>query len=249
MLSRSLAECELTHLPRQPFDLSLAAHQHQGYVDALSSAGIQVTVLPEEPTLPDAVFVEDTAVILDELIVVCRPGCASREPEVETIVPVLGEIRHLARIQPPGTLDGGDVIAIDKTLFVGLSARTNGEGLRQLKAISSGFGYEVIPVTIRGCLHLKTAVTCVAPGLLLANRAWVDLTPFMGFELLATPKGEPWSANTLPVNEVVLTLASSPRTMDLLQSKHLNIRPVDISELQKAEAGLTCLSLLYRQPG
>ena len=248
-VSRSLADCQLTHLPRQQFDLPLAARQHQSYVETLLSTGVRVTVLPEEPTLPDAVFVEDTAVILGELIVVCRPGCANREPEVETIIPVLTGLRNLVRMQSPGTLDGGDVLAIDKTLFVGVSGRTNGEGLRQLQAITRGFGYRVIPVTSRGCLHLKTAVTCVAPGVLLVNPDWVDITPFAGFELLATPKGEPWSANTLPVNKVVLTLASSLRTIDLLQSKRLNVRPVDISELQKAEAGLTCLSLLYRQPG
>jgi dimethylargininase len=248
-ISRSLAHCELTHLPRQSFALPLAAQQHQSYVDALLSTGVRITVLPEEPTLPDAVFVEDTAVILDELAVLCRPGCVSREPEIQALLPTLGGFRNLMRIQPPGTLDGGDVLAIDKTLFVGLSGRTNGEGLRQLETITSRFGYRVVPVTIRGCLHLKTAVTCVAPGLLLANRAWVDLAPFVGFELLTTPKDEPWSANALRVNEAVLTLASSPRTTELLQNKHLNVRPIDISELQKAEAGLTCLSLLYRQPG
>jgi len=244
-----LANCELTHLPRQPFDLGLAAQQHRGYVDALAATGIQMSVLPEDPALPDAMFVEDTAIILNELIIVCRPGCASREPEVEKILPVLTSLGNLIKIQPPGTLDGGDVLVVDKTLFVGRSGRTNSEGLRQLEAATRAFGYRVVPVTIRGCLHLKTAVTCVAPGLLLANSHWVDLTPFAGFELLATPQSEPWSANTLPVNEVVLTLASSPRTIDLLQSKRLNIRPVDISELQKAEAGLTCLSLLYRQRG
>jgi dimethylargininase len=158
-ISRSLANCELTHLPRQPFDLARAAQQHQTYVDALRATGINVTMLPEEPPLPDAAFVEDVAVMLDELIVICRPGCASRQLEVESMLPVLAEVRQLARIEAPGTLDGGDVLIIARTLFVGLSARTNREGLRQLESIVSRHGYRVVPVTINGCLHLKSALT------------------------------------------------------------------------------------------
>ena len=244
-VSRSLANCELTHLPRQPFDLALAAQQHQAYVDALRTTGINVTVLPEEPALPDAAFVEDMAVMLDELIVICRPGCASRQREVESILPVLEKVRPLARIEAPGTLDGGDVLTIARTLFVGLSERTNREGLRQLESIVSRHGYRVVPVTIDGCLHLKSALTQVAPHVVLASPQWVDLAPFADFEVLTVPASEPWGANTLRVNGVLLTAVSAPKTTDLLRSRGLDVRPLEISELQKAEAGLTCLSLLY----
>jgi dimethylargininase len=248
-VSRSLANCELTHLPRQPFDLALATQQHQAYADTLRATGINVTVFPEEPELPDAAFVEDMAVMLDELIVICRPGRISRQPEIERILPALAKVRQLSRIESPGTLDGGDVLTIGKTLFVGRSERTNGEGLRQLEAIVSRLGYGVVPVTINGCLHLKTALTPIALRVVLANPQWVDLAPFGDFEVLTVPTSEPWGANTLWLNGVLLTTASAPRTTELLRSRGLNTRAVEISELQKAEAGLTCLSLLYRQFG
>jgi len=247
-VSRSLANCELTHLPRQPFRLALAAQQHQAYVDALRATGINVTVLPEEPELPDAVFVEDMAVMLDELIVVCRPGRVSRQPEIERILPALANVRQLSRIAAPGTLDGGDVLMIGTTLFVGLSERTNGKGLRQLESIVLRHGYRVVPVTIDGCLHLKTALTQVAPHVILANPHWVDPVTFADLDVLPVPTSEPWGANTLWINGVLLTTASAPRTTELLRSRGLNARPLEISELEKAEAGLTCLSLLYRGP-
>lgn len=247
-VSRSLADCELTHLPRRRIDPLLAAQQHQTYVDVLRATGINVTVLPEEPALPDAVFVEDLAVMLDELIVGCRPGCSSRQPEVGKIAPVLEAIGPVLRIEPPGTLDGGDVLAIDRTLFVGLSERTNREGARQLASIVTRHGYRVLPVPVRGCLHLKTAITLVAPCVVLANPQWVDLAPFADVEVLTVSAAEPWGANILGVNGVLFATASAARTTDLLRSRGLNVCPIEISEMQKAEAGLTCLSLLYRKP-
>lgn len=246
-VSHSLADCDLTHLPRQPINLPLALQQHHAYVDALRAAGIDVTVLPEEPALPDAVFVEDMALMLDDLIVVCRPGSASRRAEVGRIAPVLETLGPLSRIESPGTLDGGDVLAIDKTLFVGLSERTNREGVGQLGAIVARHGWRVIPVAIHGCLHLKTAITQVARQTVLANPQWVNLAPFAEFEVLTVPATEPWGANTLWANGTLFTTASAPGTTDLLRARGLNARPVEISELQKAEAGLTCLSLLFRK--
>ena len=218
-------------------------------MDALRATGIDVTVLREEPALPDAVFVEDMALMLDELIVVCRPGSARRRPEVGSIAPVLAALGPLSRIESPGTLDGGDVLTIEKTLFVGLSERTNREGLRQLEAIVTRHGFRVVPVAIKGCLHLKTAITQVARHAVLANPQWVNLAPFAELEVLTVPATEPWGANTLWANGTLLTTASAPGTTDLLRSHGLNAHPVEISELQKAEAGLTCLSLLFRKPG
>lgn len=245
-ISRSLGNCELLHLPRKQFNLETARRQHAAYVAALEALGVVVSVLPEDPVLPDSCFVEDPVVILDEIAVICRLGKASREPEVASIEQEAARIRPIRRIVSPGTLEGGDVLQIGKTLFVGLSSRTNREGLRQLEEIGSPFGYRVTGVKVAGCLHLKTGVTSPADGILLANPDWIDLSPFPKMEMLPVPAAEPWGANILAVNGTLLVAESSPRTADLLESKSLPVKRLDISELQKAEAGLTCLSVLYR---
>jgi len=244
-ISRSLAACELSHVPRQPIDLALARQQHEAYVDELRAAGVAVTVLPEAPELPDAVFVEDPVVMLDELAVLGRPGAESRKPEVALIRPEIASLRPLFEVRAPGTLEGGDVLRLDRTLFVGRSRRTNDDGIRQLAKFAGAFDYEVRAVAVNGCLHLKTAVTAPAAGLLLLNPQWVDVVPFRGLELLPVPTTEPWGANTLPVNGHVLVATSVPRTAELLLARGLDVRRLDISELQKAEAALTCSSVLY----
>ncbi len=244
-VSRSLADCELTHLPRQKIDLNLAHQQHETYVLALMGAGVRVTILEEEPNYPDAAFVEDMAVILPEVIVIGRSGCPSRRPESETLLPVLSRIGDLHPIQPPGTLEGGDVLVSGRTLFAGLSGRSNEDGIRQLEAIVRHHDYRVVRIGIEHCLHLKTAVTVVATGVLLANPGWVDTSVLCGHKILPVPEVEPWGANTLLVNGRLFVAQSAPRTADLLRAWGYNAVSIDISELQKAEAGLTCLSLLY----
>ena len=245
-VSRSLAQCELVHLPRQTFDLGLARQQHAAYVSALESAGVRVRVLPEEPDLPDAAFVEDPLLVLDELAVACRPGVASRERETELMAREMVGERPVFRLTPPATLEGGDVLQTGRTLFVGNSSRTNGEGIAQLERIVSRLGYRVTPVTAKKCLHLKTGVTSPADGMLLANPEWIGVAAFAGFEVVPVPAAEPWGANTLAVSDCVLVSKSAPRTAELLAARGLDVRMLDISELQKAEAGLTCLSVLYR---
>lgn len=247
-VSRSLAACELVHVPRQPFDLALAQRQHDAYVTELRAAGVDVTVLPEAPALPDAMFVEDVAVMLDELAVLTRPGASSRRPEVAFITPAIAAVRRVFEIHAPGTLEGGDVLWVGRTLFVGRSSRTNAEGIRQLGEIVAPFGYSVRPVAVNGCLHLKTAVTAPAPGLLVANPPWIEATAFRDFETIPIHPAEPWAANTLPVNGRVFVVASAPRTAERLAARGLDVRCLDVSELQKAEAGLTCSSLLYSKP-
>jgi dimethylargininase len=244
-VSRSLAACELVHLSRQTIDLARARQQHAEYVRALESCGVRVQVLPEESSLPDATFVEDVLIVLDELTVICRPGAASREPEAKLIERELTTLRRVFRIEAPGSLEGGDVLRVDHTLFVGKSSRTNVDGINQLRRIVASFGYAVVPVTVTGCLHLKTAVTAPTNGLLVANPRWVDLSPMRNFKIISVPVEEPWAANTLPLNDRVLVAASAPRTAERLQSQGLQVETVDVSELQKAEAGLTCLSVLY----
>ena len=244
-VSRSLGKCELLYVPRQEFDLPLARRQHAAYIATLEATGIKVTVLPEEPDMPDSCFVEDPAIVLDEVAVICRPGAASRVPEVESIARALSTVRPVHRIVSPGTLEGGDVLQMGKTLYIGMSTRTNPEGIRQCREIIRPHGYEAVGVALKGCLHLKSAVTSPAEGVVLANADWIDLAPFSHFEILRVPEAEPWGANTLAVNGNVLVTGSSPRTADLLESRGMRVRRMDISELQKAEAALTCLSLLY----
>lgn len=246
-VSRSLAHCELRHVSRQALDVALAREQHAAYVAALRAAGVAVTVLPEEPDLPDATFVEDTVIVLDELAVLCRLGARSREPEGERMENAIAGIRPVQRIVAPGTLEGGDVLRIGRTLYVGLSCRTNEEGIRQLQGMVSPFGYVIRTVRVNQCLHLKTGATSPAEGMLLANAEWIDVTVFRGLEVLTVTEGEPWGANTLPVNGTVLVADSSPRTADLLESRGLKVQRLGISELQKAEAGLTCLSVCFRK--
>jgi dimethylargininase len=246
-VSRSLAQCELVHVERQAFDLALAREQHAAYVAALQTAGAVVTVLPEERDLPDATFVEDTVIVFDELAVLCRPGAKSREPEVARIESAIAKHREMERILDPGILEGGDVLRIGRTVYIGLSSRTNEEGIRQLGQFISKFDYSVVPVRVNGCLHLKTAATSPAEGLLLVNPDWIDVAPFQGLEVLPVPRNEPWGANTLRVNNNVMVADSSPRTAHLLQARGLNIHQLNISELQKAEAGLTCLSVFFQK--
>ena len=170
-ISDALERCELSHLARQPIDLAEARRQHAGYVAALVEAGCRIEQLPPEPELPDAVFVEDTAVVLDELAVIVRPGAPSRRPEVESVGPALARHREVRRMSGPGTLDGGDVLRLGRSLIVGMTARSSAEGAGELAALTRSAGYEVRRVPVTGCLHLKSAVTEVADGLLLVNPA------------------------------------------------------------------------------
>jgi dimethylargininase len=246
----SLAKCQLAHLERQPLDLALAMRQHSAYVEALRSAGLEAAFLSDAPEMPDAVFVEDTAVLLDELAVLCRPALPSRQTELETVAQILESVRPLRQIHPPGTLEGGDVLQIGRTLLVGRSQRTNDEGIRQFDAMVSAHGYRVLPVAVNGALHLKTAATSPAPEFVLVNAHWVELSPFrrLGLEVCPVPAAEPWGANALTVNGTTLVAGSAPQTAAMLRARGLKVQSLELSELQKAEAGLTCLSLLYRQP-
>lgn len=238
----------MLHVPRQEFNIETATRQHAAYIAALAAAGVIVTVLPEEPELPDSTFVEDAVIMLDEAAVICRLATASRAPEAERIEHEIARFRPIYRIVGPGTIEGGDVLRIGKTIYVGISGRTNKEGIRQLDKIVRRYGYQVVEVSVTGCLHLKTGVTSPAEDVLIANADWIDLSPFGCFEILRVPVTEPWGANTLAINGEVLVAESSPLTADLLEAKGLRVKRLGISEFQKAEAGLTCLSVLYSAP-
>jgi len=243
-VSRALERCELTHLPRRPIDLALARRQHAAYEQALREAGCEVRQLPEQPDHPDSVFVEDTAIVLDEVAVITRPGAPSRRREVESMAVALGDLRMLLRVEPPGTLDGGDVLRLDRVLYVGASARSNADGIAQLGRLLAPFDYHVVAVPLQGCLHLKSAVTQVAAGQVLLNPGWVDARGFQGWEPIAVDPAEPHAANALRVGDAVIYPASCPRTAEALRKRGIDIHSVDMSETEKAEGGVTCCSVV-----
>jgi dimethylargininase len=243
-VSRSIDRCELTHVSRLPIDLDRARAQHAAFERTLSELGCDVRRLPPAPDLPDAVFVQDTAVVLDEVAVLARPGAESRRPEVVSVGGALEPLRLLKRIEPPGTLDGGDVICVGRIVYVGQTARTNADGARQLGDLLRPFGYSVRPVPVTGCLHLQSAVTPVADRGLLVNRAWVDPAAFGEVELIDVHPAEPFAANALEVGGTVVYPRGFPRTQSRLAARGLQVVTVDLSELARAEAGVTCCCLL-----
>jgi dimethylargininase len=241
-----MAECELTHLERLPIEVALAEKQHEEYVDALRRLGLEIQWAPELPQHPDAVFVEDCAVVLPELAIITRPGAESRREEAHSMAEVLEQFREqLYYIEPPGTLDGGDVLRVGQQLWVGLSGRTNAEAVLQMQAILKPFGYSVEAVRMGvGCLHLKSAVTQVADGLLLLNPDWVHPDYFPGFDLVLTDPDEPAAANALLVGDTVIYSANFPLTALALAKEGVELLLVDNSEVVKAEGGVTCCSVL-----
>jgi dimethylargininase len=247
-VSPAIVNCELTFVARQPIDLSKARAQHRAYEQLLEKLGARIISLPAEPNLPDSMFVEDPAIVLDELAVILPLGTASRRPEATTLAKALSKFRPIEYVMPPGTLEGGDVLRIDRKLFVGLSRRTNAEGVRQLAAILGPHDYEVVSVPVTGCLHLKSAVTYLGRNTLLANRAWTDTKPFVGYDWIDVALEEPHAANALAISGTVIFPASFPLTRARLEAQGFDVTPLDISELQKAESGLTCSSLLFEAP-
>src|SRR5580765_3055074 len=194
-VSPTLANCELTHRPRDPISVADAMAEHAAYEAALRSAGATVVRAPAEPDLPDAVFVEDTAIAFDEVIVITRPGAATRRREVESMAAVLAAYKPIARIQSPATIDGGDVLRVGRTIYVGLSSRTNLEAIAQLGTLLAQWDYEVIPVPFHGCLHLKSAVTQVGLRQLLMNDRYVQPASFRDMDILTVAPAEPDGAN------------------------------------------------------
>ncbi len=246
-VSPRMGQCEISHIPRRTIDIDLAKVQHGQYERALRRLGCQVRRLPEAPELPDSVFVEDTAVVLDELAIVTRPGAESRRDETHRISEVLGEYRAIKKIEYPGTLDGGDVLQIGRVLYVGMTQRSNGPGVEQLNDILSAYHYEVVEVPVEGCLHLKSAVTHVGEGTLLINRSWVNEKLFKGMAFIDIDPDEPYAANTLLVGGKLIYPAAFPKTCRLLEDRGFSVKTIDASELQKAEGAVTCCSLIFQK--
>jgi dimethylargininase len=248
-VSPTLAECELTHLSREPIDVARAAAQHAGYERLLQQLGVTVVRAPAAPELPDAVFIEDTALVLDELAVVTRPGARVRRRETVAVAAVLAGYRTVFSLTPPATLDGGDVLQLGRTLYVGRSTRSNLAGIEQLRALVTPFDYQVHPVDFTGCLHLKSAVTTIADAAVLVNPAWVPPSVFSRCEALEIDPREPYAANALRVGDSLLYPAQFPRTGERLVQRGLTLATTDCSELAKAEGAVTCCSLVFQAQG
>jgi dimethylargininase len=244
-VSATINRCELGYLERREIDFEKAAAQQAGYEAALAALGLRVVPLEPEPDLPDAVFVEDAAVVAGEVAVMTRMGASSRRPEAESVARALARYRPVHWLREPATLDGGDVMHAESAFFVGVSRRTNRAGIGQLSASLEPFGYSVTPVEVRDCLHMKSACCYLGRGIILANRAWIDPAPLRDFRILDVPEEEPWAANVLTIGESAILPSCFPATRRILERAGWNVVPVDVSEIMKAEGGVTCMSLIF----
>jgi dimethylargininase len=245
--SPRMQHCQRTYLPWADVDGELAAAQHAGYCRSLADCGALVRVLNVSPDEPDAVFLEDTAIVLGEFAILCPMGAATRRREPAAMATLLAEYRELKHIQRPAMIEGGDVLRLGRTLLVGQSARTNPAGIAALHRVVAPHGYDVRTVKTAGCLHLKTACTALPDGRLLINPNWIDRAALADFELVSVPAGEPFAANTLPLGEKIILPAEHPQTAALLGQLGWQAVCVELSELLKAEGGVTCLSLLLAE--
>lgn len=240
-----LEQCELTHLDRTPIDHAVALRQHRAYQEMLRACGAEVVALEVNQEHPDGVFIEDTAIVLDEVAVLMSMGAESRRGEPVAIEPALLKYRPIERITLPATIDGGDVARVGRTLLVGESSRTNAAGATALAAIVERHGYRVVTVPVTGCLHLKSACTALPDGRLLVNREWIDMRPLASFGTVDVPAEEPHAADVALVGETVCMAAEHPRARGLIESLGFAVRTTPLSEFAKAEGAVTCLSLIF----
>lgn len=246
-VSPRLDQGELTYINRESLDYALALQQHDHYCSILAAHGVDVKKLAMNSSYPDSCFVEDTAIVLDEIAIITSMGTASRRGETAGIATELSKYREIATIQLPATIEGGDVLRIGKTLLVGLSSRTNAQGIEALINIVKRLGYTVVPVPVTGCLHLKTACTAINGEILLVNPPWINITPLRNYTLLPVSPDEPWAANIICVDDIICAQAGFPKTLAKLQTFSSSIEIIDISEFRKVEAGLSCLSILFQK--
>ncbi len=247
-VSPRIGECELTHLERRPISVDRAAQQHHSYERAIAEAGFEIIRLPELQDHADSVFVEDTAILLGEHAVITRPGAATRRGEADSTADSLAGHFQVHRMRR-GQLDGGDVLRIGRTLYVGQSRRTDCSGIVELATLAAPLGFDVVAVPHDQCLHLKTGATFAGHDdegrpTLLINPDWIDPAPFEGVNLLPSHPSEPFAANALRIGDRLLYPAAYPRTAERLRALGFDVEEIDVSELEKAEAGLTCMSLI-----
>ena len=246
-VSRNIGFCELTHIPRLGIDQQLATAQLERYCELLREWGVDLEAMPANDSYPDCCFVQDTAVVLDEICVVASMGAATRRDEVSDVERYVSQFRKIRRIFLPATLDGGDVVQICRRLFVGLSTRTNARGIEAFRRLVEPYGYVVTPVVVKGGLHLTTGCGIVNDETVLLNPRWLDASAFKNLRQLHVSEEEPWAANTIRVDDAVCLEASAPRTVELVEPYAGRISTLDISEFRKAEGSLSCLSLIFRE--
>jgi len=240
--------CELSFISRQPIDFHRAVRQHRNYQELLKNLGVSVIEIPADNECPDCCFIEDTAIVLDELAIICRPGSTARRREVNGVLPSIRKYRReILTIEEPAALEGGDVLRVDHTLFVGLTQRTNREGIDLLQKYIAPHGYTVKLVEVPGALHLKSVCTAVDEHTILAEPTRVELAAFAEFDVIEVPANEWMAANVLLVNRTVCTHSGFVETNALIEERGYDVRTVDISEFLKAEAGLTCKSLIFSE--
>jgi dimethylargininase len=235
---------ERTFVGDETIDYPRALEQHSAYEDALRAHGAEVTTLDVNLGLPDSVFVEDTAVVLDEVAIIMSMGAVSRRAELAGIEPALRAHRPLARVVLPGTIDGGDVVRAERSLYVGHSSRTNTAGVQAFRDIVRPYGYTVTAVPVHGCLHLKTACSSLPDGRFLVNADCIDVTR-LNSHILEVPTHEPWAADVLVIGDRIIASDAFSDSIDLLMTNGFGVTPVAVSEFAKAEGGVTCLSLLF----
>ena len=253
-VSRSLADCELTWLEREPIDIDRAIEEHHAYERCLKRLGARVISLPALEEYPDAVFVEDPAIVLDEVAVITSMGAVSRRGERASLAAALAGYRKILQMQPPGCLEGapgclegGDVMRIGHCLYCGLSGRTDQAGIAELRGLIGNLGYQVHAVELHGCLHLKSACSNIGDDTVLLNPEWVDGAGFTGCRLIPVAAGEPHAANALRVGTTVVMPSAFPATAALLRAAGFQVETLEMTELMKAESGVTCSSLVFRR--
>ncbi len=245
-VSLHLDACELTYRVRETIDYDKAVSQLEHYCDLLRTWDVDLIAMPSNQHYPDCCFVQDTAIVLDEVCVMASMGATRRRGETSEVEKTLSRFRPIERILLPATLDGGDVVQVGRRLFVGLSTRTNGRGIEALCRIVEPLGYAVVPVMVNGGLHLTTGCGVINDETVLLNPRWLDSRAFKGLRQLHVSEDEPWAANTIRINEMVCLEQGAPRTVDLVQPYAASIETLDISEFRKAEGSLSCLSLIFR---
>ena len=226
-------------------DYELILKQHAAYIDTLQSIGLEVIGLDEERDYPDAHFVEDTAVVTPEVAVIARPGAKTRRGEENSIEPVLARYRHTVRIAAPGTLDGGDVLMVGNHFFIGISERTNKDGAAQLGRYLEEYGYTWVAVALGAGLHLKSNISYIGSNALLVSQDFAKEEVLKEYHKIIVAAGEAYAANTLWINDHLITPAGFPETRSKLDTTGMKVIELDMSEVRKMDGGLTCLSLRF----
>ena len=238
---------ERTYVGHDSIDFGGALRQHAAYEDALRACGARVVQLDVNRDLPDCVFVEDTAIVLDEVAVMMSMGAESRRAEPAGIERALRSYRRIERVTLPATIDGGDVVRSGCALCAGESPRTNAEGIAALRETVGAYGYTVTNVPVRKCLHLKSACSALPDGSFLVNADWIDVSALPADRLVHVPAAEPWAGDVLVIGERIIVSDAFPETADLLRARGWAVMPVAVSEFAKAEGGVTCMSLVFTE--